>query len=79
MKPLPGMPSLLVVLGAVVLSSVQVTGRLRAAETGEVDGAALFAAEAGELTANCRTRIDKLVALHAFVRDEIRQVATKYG
>lgn len=37
------------------------------------------AAKAEELTADKTSQAEKILALHAFVRDEIREVPTEYG
>ena len=50
-----------------------------AAENAATNDAVLFAAKARELTAGKDTRIDKIIALQAFVRDEIAQAKTQYG
>lgn len=39
----------------------------------------VFADKAAELTAGKESRVSKIVALNAFVRDEIAQVKTTYG
>ncbi len=39
----------------------------------------VFATKAQELTSERETRIDKLIAVHAFVRDEIRQIKTSFS
>lgn len=39
----------------------------------------IFLEKAQEITAGKESRVDKLIAIHAFTRDDIRQVKTKYG
>ncbi len=46
-------------------------------EPGDTD--AVFGAKAKELVAGKTARPDKITAVHAFVRDSIRQVTTQYG
>ena len=48
-------------------------------EGSSTNDAALFAAKAKELAAGKNTRVDKIIALQAFVRDEIAQAKTQYG
>lgn len=43
------------------------------------DDNALFDAKARELIAGKSSRSEKITAVHAFVRDSIRQVETQYG
>lgn len=40
---------------------------------------AVFQAKANELVAGKTARLDRIMALHAFVRDFIRQVETKFS
>lgn len=40
---------------------------------------AVFAAKAKELTTGKTSRLEKIAALHAFVRDQIAEVPTNYG
>lgn len=49
----------------------------RAAEAD--DNTAVFDAKVKELTSGKASRADKIIAIHAFVRDSIRQVETQYG
>jgi len=39
----------------------------------------VFTTKATELTSSLTGRVDKIIALHAFVRDEIAQAKTQYG
>ena len=48
-----------------------------AAEPGDTD--AVFDAKANELVAGKSSRLEKITAIHIFVRDSIRQVETQYG
>lgn len=41
--------------------------------------AELFKTQAAKLTEDKKTRMDKINAIFAFVRDEVKQVPTKYG
>ena len=38
-----------------------------------------FAQKAQELTTGCGSRAEKIIALHAFVRDKIRESPATYG
>ena len=39
----------------------------------------VFLAKAAELTSGLTGRVDKVIAVHAFVRDTIAQATTQYG
>ena len=52
---------------------------VHAEEAGTEEKDTPFAVKARELTAGKESRVEKVMALHAFVRDRIEQVETRYG
>jgi len=48
-------------------------------QTATNDVNAVFATKATELTSALTGRVDKIIALQGFVRDEIAQAQTQYG
>jgi hypothetical protein len=49
------------------------------AQTATNDDGKIFADKAKELTQGKNTRIEKLIAIHSFVRDDIAQAKTQFG
>jgi hypothetical protein len=45
----------------------------------KVDEAALLAEKARELTAGATSRVERVLSLQVFVRDEIKEAKTQYG
>jgi len=63
-----------VALILILLVASGIIAFLRNTEAGEND----FHSTAAKLSEDKQTRVEKVIALHAFVRDEIREVKAQY-
>ena len=59
-----------------LLVPIMMLGLLYAAQEKETE---LFSKEASRITGDKTERMDKVIAIHAFVRDEIQESKTQWG